>query len=371
MICKHQSFDILLNSEYSHTQFKQAEQTEIHTTMAQTFPVRPDKSFLEHCVRPLPALPVPNLGYCCINTELSNIKPAKNKIFTNRTCVKATFKAKGIGYISSLVLQNVTDLAAIIYWNHENNIRMFRISSDIVPWMSEINLVDLPDYEAIKDGLQFCGDLARLYEQRLSFHPSHFCCLASPNEKTVQNSLKELETHSQIFDLMGYNEPSVWTKINIHLGGSYGDKDAALKRWEISFNKLSARSKLRLCLENDDRPNLYTSEDLVPFCKKLGIIHLIDVHHQLCAPCPTWDSRKAFLESLSTWPPGIRPVIHMSQSQPGKLKRAHSDLIDSLPDYLFDHLDKIDIQFEAKLKETSLLNFRDNIWPRFKIDNNL
>ena len=39
----------------------------------------------------------------------------------------------------------------------------------------------------------------------------------------------------QVFDLMGY-QPSHWNKINIHIGGTYGDKAAAMQRFaECAF----------------------------------------------------------------------------------------------------------------------------------------
>lgn len=74
-----------------------------------------------------------NYGYCCINTTLQKSK----KITTNRSMIKKTFTERGIEYASELALQNVRDLSHIIKWNHENGIKLFRISSDMFPWMSE------------------------------------------------------------------------------------------------------------------------------------------------------------------------------------------------------------------------------------------
>ena len=72
------------------------------------------------------------LGYCCINLNLRN-KP----ITVNRTCRKATFKEHGLSHVSNLALQNIRDLIEIIKWNDKNGFKVYRMSSNMFPWMSE------------------------------------------------------------------------------------------------------------------------------------------------------------------------------------------------------------------------------------------
>ena len=73
-----------------------------------------------------------NLGYACINMTLG-----KKGITTNRSMIKRTFKEKGIPYASELSIQNVRDFIEIIKWNEQNNIKFFRMSSNVFPWSSE------------------------------------------------------------------------------------------------------------------------------------------------------------------------------------------------------------------------------------------
>ena len=73
-----------------------------------------------------------------------------------------------------------------------------RMTSNIFPWCTFYNLEDLPDFPAIADELAFAGKLARAYDQRLTFHPSHFVKVAAAEEELLQRSLKELEVHSQV-----------------------------------------------------------------------------------------------------------------------------------------------------------------------------
>ena len=111
------------------------------------------------------------LGYACINMELSSQKP---RITTNRGMIKRTFLKKGIQYASELALLNVSDLLPIFQWNIKNKIKVFRMSSCLFPWASEYELKDLPDYDKIQQKLSEAGKYALQNGLRLSFHPGPF-----------------------------------------------------------------------------------------------------------------------------------------------------------------------------------------------------
>ena len=95
------------------------------------------------------------LGYVCINTILKS-----NGIFTNRTMRRKTFDEKGLDYVSELSLQNVKDLKTHVLWNNEHNIKLFRLSSQIFPWMEEYEYSDLKDYNEIKNLMLEIGEIA-------------------------------------------------------------------------------------------------------------------------------------------------------------------------------------------------------------------
>lgn len=82
----------------------------------------------------------------------------------------------------------------------------------------------------------------------------------------------------QVMDMMGF-EPSHWNKINIHIGGVYGDKLATLDRFAQNFKRLSANCKARLTLENDDWPCAFAVKDLLPLSRRCGIPIVFDFHH--------------------------------------------------------------------------------------------
>jgi UV DNA damage endonuclease len=299
-----------------------------------------------------------NLGYACINMTLGAQTP---RITTNRSMVKKTFNERGIVYASELALENVRDLFEIIKWNVKNNIKIFRISSDIFPWGSEYNLEDLPDYNKISNILKGCGVYAKQNGLRIGSHPGPFNVLVSPNPKVVENTFKDLELHGKVFDLLGL-ELSPYNKINIHCNGVYGDKIAAMDRFCENFMKLSDSVRKRLTVENDDKASMYSVKDLMYIHNKINIPIVFDYHHHMFC---TGDlsEEEALRLAASTWG-DITPVVHYSESKAlheenSKIKpQAHSDYIKSLPN---TYGLNVDIMLECKAKELAILPFIKNL----------
>jgi UV DNA damage endonuclease len=299
-----------------------------------------------------PVFPVINLGYCCLNSTLRERNPS---VHTNRTCIKKTFVDKGLPHVSRLALQNVTDLREVVQWNEEHDIRLFRISSDMFPFWSEYALSDLPDYPAIREALHCVGELARQYNHRLTFHPGPNVVLGTPRADVATKSVIELDHHSRVFDLMGY-EPNHWNKINIHVRGVNDSKIKAMDRFCDRFNQLSEGCRKRLTVENDDIPNAYSVDDLLYLHAKIKIPIVFDIHHaRFCRG--TMTAEEAFHAAIKTWPPGVRPIVHYSESQEGRKPLAHSDYVDG-PIAFFGCEAQVDCHIECKAKDKALLQYR-------------
>ena len=133
-----------------------------------------------------------HLGYACINQGFSSL-PKSQRITTNRTMIKRTFHERGIEYASELALQNLRDLHTILEWNLENDIYFYRLSSDIIPWASEYDLIDMPNFGAIHAAALKAGNFARKHGMRLTAHPGPFNKLAAKEERIVNNTVKDLE----------------------------------------------------------------------------------------------------------------------------------------------------------------------------------
>ena len=295
-----------------------------------------------------------NLGYACINTGLS-----ANRIMTNRTMRRKTFEAKGLDYVSELALANVKDLETIVKWNNEHRIKLFRLSSQIFPWSDDYKLSDLKDNDEICDRMFHIGNIATQAGQRLTMHPGPYNCLASPNQKVVEKTIRELNCHSEQFNMMGF-EPSPYNKINIHVGGAYGDKESTLERFCMNFYSLRDDTQKRLVIENDDSPNEYSVYDFYHgVYKEIGIPITFDYfHHKFNTGNLT--EEEALKMAARTWPEGITQCCHYSESRrKEKLDesirpQAHSDIIyDKIDTYGLEP----DIVIEAKLKEQAIFNY--------------
>jgi UV DNA damage endonuclease len=322
------------------------------------------------------------LGYACINMTLG-----QEGISCNRTMIRKTFDAKGIDYASELIVSNMKNLLQLIHWNNENNIKVYRMSSNMFPWMSEYEFKDLPDYQEICELLAAVGKLAMDNNQRLSFHPGQFCVLASPNETVVLNAMNELNKSAQIMDLMGLPK-SRMSKINIHVGGAYGDKKSALDRFCKNYLRTSSSVQARLTVENDDKASMYSVSDLYwGVYKVVGIPIVFDYHHhQFCTgdlseeealrvAAKTWGNVKQCThysesrrreqtlvveklmsnnniteQTLQDW-----PTIAKMHKEVSKIKvQAHSDyIVDEINDYGLD----IDVVVESKAKELAVQGY--------------
>ena len=294
-----------------------------------------------------------NLGYACINMTLG-----EKGITTNRSMIKKTFMEKGIQYAGELALKNVCDLWTVVQWNIDNDIRLYRMSSDIFPWASEYSIESLPQYDAIRDMLRQIGHIATINDVRIGCHPGPFNVLCSPNPQVVQNTIKDLETHAQIFDMMGLSQ-TPYNKINIHCNGTYGDKIASMQRFCDNFAKLSDSVKSRLTVENDDKASMYTVKDLMYIHERIGIPIVFDYHHHSIHN-EGMSERDALAMAVETWG-NIKPVVHYSSSKqketgnPKDKLQAHADyILEEINTYGFD----VGIMLECKAKELALLEYR-------------
>lgn len=295
------------------------------------------------------------LGYCCINLSL-----ADTKITANRGMIKKTFQEKGLFYCGELAHQNIKDLLKILQWNLANEIYVYRMSSDIFPWMSEYEITELPNFAEILPDMQAIGDFVTQNNLRVSMHPGQFDVLCSPTQSVVDKTIKDLNQHSEIMTLMGlpitYQYP-----INIHLGGSYGDKESAAARFCENFELLNPDTKARLVVENDDKAAQYSVADLYHMVyQKIGTPITFDFHHHRFNTGDLTEETALRLAS-TTWHKHT-PLTHYSSCKktfedPSVIARSHAD-------YVYEKINNyglsFDIEIEAKCKDLAVLRYRQN-----------
>tara|TARA_R100000008_G_C3572251_1_gene162935 strand:- start:255 stop:1178 length:924 start_codon:yes stop_codon:yes gene_type:complete len=302
-----------------------------------------------------------NIGYACLNTELSDV-PKNERVTTNRTMIRRTFDAKGLPYASELALQNCRDLLKVLEWNERNGFRFFRLTSNLFPWASEYKLSDLPDYDDICSALQEAGDFIEAHGHRITSHPGPFNKLTSPREEVIINTIKDLDHHGEVFDMLGLSR-TPYNKLNIHVGAHYNDKPMALANFRKNFHRLSEGAKSRLTVENDDKASLYSTKELHDeVFLKIGIPVVHDLHHHTFCTGGL-DQEEALLTAAMTWG-DITPVVHYSESRPLEQNdptikpQAHSD-------YIYNKIETyglpVDVMVEAKMKEKAVQRYLE-LW---------
>jgi len=214
-------------------------------------------------------------GLCCLFIN----EPVTFRTTTAKA-LSALRRADQLRKLSGICRDNARNLLLALEAVQRLGIGAFRIMSPLFPRMTHpqvgYDLGDLPEGDDITLLLGEIRSFARQRDIRLSFHPDQFVVLSSPHSAVVANSIRELEYQAGLAEAVGAD------LINIHAGGVYGDKPAALQRFCRVFPGLSAAVRDRLTLENDDIS--YTVRDLLPVCEQLAIPLVYDVHHHRCKP---------------------------------------------------------------------------------------
>ena len=197
---------------------------------------------------------------------------------------------------------------AIFHYLQEAQISMYRISSDFAPYFTH---PDMPQFhgqlEEAADELRALGRRANAMDLRLSFHPSQYILLNSPNEKTTSASLRDLDAQARMLDIMEQGAEAV---VVTHVGGVYGERDAARARFIQRFAQLSEPARRRLVLENDDVS--WGVTDVLRIHEATGVRCIFDHQHHGCINPDGRDAVEACCAVLRTWPKNQQPKIHFS-----------------------------------------------------------
>lgn len=305
------------------------------------------------------------LGLCCLNTQLRAQKPP---VFASRTMTLKSVETKGVAGLQALVKQNLQDVMTMMHWNNEHNIRVFRLSSDLFPHMSNPKLPphvkEAYTYEFAHDLLQQIGQLAKRYNMRLTMHPGQYNVIGTQNADTFAQTVAELSYHADVLDLMQCDQHSV---LVVHGGGVYGNKAVTMLRWAVQFKQLPDKVQRRIVLENCEKS--FSIEDCLALGEQLNIPVVFDTHHHECyrsshPNVPLHDPAVYMPRILATWTRrNIKPKFHISEQAAGGKLGKHSDFIRRVPKYLRRiptlYGIHIDIMVEAKAKEQAVLQLVD------------
>ena len=184
-------------------------------------------------------------------------------------------------------------------------------------------------------------------------HPDQFVVLNSPKPEIVESSIRELSYQCAVMDSMLLDKTA---KLQIHGGGVYGDKPAALERFIVTYALLPENVKARLVVENDDR--LYSLQDCLYLHEKTDIPILFDNFHHECLNNGEPMTEAVKLAAASWKPEDGVPMMDYSSQAVGERKGKHTDAI--VEELFRDFLNQLngqdmDMMLEIKNKEVSAL----------------
>ncbi|MFO7650855.1 MAG: UV DNA damage repair endonuclease UvsE [bacterium] len=281
------------------------------------------------------------IGYPCINRTVECLggKTFRLKSYSEKRLVEA-------------VENNLRCLERVLRWNAEHGIGFFRISSDLVPFASH-PVCTYPWERRFRADFARIGRLIRRSRMRISMHPDQFVLINAVDEHIALNSVQELEYQVAVLDLLGL---SCAAKIQVHVGGVYGDRDAAIERFARRYRLLPEAVRRRLVIENDDVS--YPVADCLRVHELTGVPVLFDSFHHavnnrgeplgaaLAACAKTWRRRD-----------GI-PMCDYSSQEPGGRRGKHAEHIDLADFRRFLRESRpadFDVMLEIKDKERSAL----------------
>lgn len=307
-----------------------------------------------------------SIGYACKTVGVFNADM--------KSC---TLKNANDERLIELIGHNIESLNNIIDYNIENDIMLFRISSDLVPFgSSEANKVKW--WEIFSEEISTIGRKIKISNMRVSVHPGQYTVLNSTNEEVVKRAVDDLIYHARILDSLGLSKEH---KLVLHIGGAYENKKLSATRFMENYKLLDENIKNRLVIENDDK--IYNIEEVIEIGSKLSIPVIFDNLHNEINPSPDKLSEKYWIEQCkTTWKKedGIQK-IHYSNQAENKRIGSHSDSI-SINEFMafYDMLDRDDIDIMLEVKDKNLscvkcincistdlnINVLEKEWSRYK-----
>lgn len=301
-------------------------------------------------------------GYVAMSLQLENASPSRT--MTMASFSKLPDREAGLRRLERIARENLHNTLRLLKHNRYLGVEVYRMTSKLIPLATHGLLSDWDPYPALAGEFAEVGAYVREHGMRVSFHPDHFTVLSTPRPEVYANSVKDLDYHVKMLEMMGLDERST---CNIHVGGAYGDKAAAGFRFVEQFGQLDGRIAGRITLENDDKT--FTASETLAIAEQVGAPMVLDLHHHAV-------NNPAGERAADLWPRIIRtwdryggklpPKIHMSSPKSDAEPRAHADDVDPAPLLAFlreigPNTPAVDVMIEAKRKDAALLRLMDDL----------
>lgn len=239
-------------------------------------------------------------------------------------------KEESLEKLSEIVINNFITTRHIIEHCSKIGIKGYRLSSDLCPVINHpevlIDIEDLPHYPLIKDAIDGVKKSIKKTGIRISAHPSEYITLTSDDEFAVCNSIRDLESHAKIFDLLDLQK-NYYNPLNIHCRKD-GEPEIISSKFMRNFDRLSDSVKTRLVLENNDNASgVWSISNLYKYfhCNHNFPITFDNLHYKMLPG--DLSEEEAFTMAYCTW--NVSPIFHYSEGKNNT--RAHKDMAENLP----------------------------------------
>ena len=215
------------------------------------------------------------------------------------------------------------------------------MSSDLAPYATH---PDLPHFHGmVADSaaeLAAVGAKARRLDIRLSFHPSQFVVLNSPDPELVRKSAWDLASQAEMLDRMELGPEAVMV---IHVGGQYGDRVTSRERWARVWPTLPEPVRRRLVLEHDDIR--FSAADVLWVHEQTGVRLIIENYAQIVE---RRDRKTGKLKTVAVAPVWTGHADFASPFEFAAFMRATDGL-------------EFDVMLESKAKDVALIRLRPDL----------
>jgi UV DNA damage endonuclease len=268
------------------------------------------------------------LGLCCISLRLQEEGHKFQTMTFSR--FSALPRQQALEILSGRIVNNFLVTEKIIRHCKASGFSSYRLSSTLAPVINHpdvnLKLQDLPNASLIFESLSSIAKAVKETGLKISAHPSEYISLTSPEEKVISNSIADLSSHAELFDLIGLPQ-SYDAPLNIHCRQD-GDPETVSSSFLKNFDKLPDNVKNRLVLEvNDNKEGVWSVKNLHKFYYQRANIPVTfdNLHHSFCHH--DVPEREAMDMAYETWK--TTPVFHYSEGIEGS--RKHADYATGLP----------------------------------------
>ncbi|HKG15731.1 MAG TPA: hypothetical protein VKB12_20590 [Pyrinomonadaceae bacterium] len=262
----------------------------------------------------------PRLGLVCI----THSDAVRYKTVTRKRLLQ--FDAPGQKrLLRGLYAANLARLDAALDFCVGRGLSLYRMTSGLFPFADDAAGSDV--LEEFAEEVARAGGRATRLGIRLVLHPDQFVVLSSDAPQVIANSVKILETHARVMDML--RQPrSAWALVEIH-GGKGGRADRLVEQ----IGLLPEAVRARIAFENDEY--IYSAQEILDVCRRAGVPMVFDAHHHVVHEGLDSYDHPSVAEMVEaargTWPVPEWQLVHISNGRESFRDRHHSDLVTRMP----------------------------------------